>query len=142
MNNKFEREFRQMCLNYVKLLLEARYSCEVKGDGTSIDVWSPKGYDKYTIEVDCESDSSQTVAILLARMINGRRVPVITDYHIIVFNGIEGVYSLEEKTLQQLLLDNEVPKVTSEDGTGTYCLFDKQLLLDNCSFYKAAGKKN
>ncbi|SHF53692.1 hypothetical protein [Flavisolibacter ginsengisoli] len=133
----FDKDLRQICLDYVKLLLEVKYGCRVEQDGSSMEVWSPKGYKRNLIKVDVENNASPTVGILIARMINGRKVPVITDYHIVKFIGVEGVYSLEEEKLQELLLDNNIPQITSEDGYGIYSIFDKQLLLDNCSFVAA-----
>lgn len=138
----YKNEMEQIGFEYVKLLLEVKYGCKVKpgkaGDGSWMQVWSPKGYTKNTLQVNVEAGSSETVAVLIERIINGRPIPVLVDYHVIKFIGVEGAYSLEEEKLQQLLLDRKfLERATSEDGASVFALFPKQLLLDHCSFIAA-----
>jgi|GEM_PF-6976182 len=138
-----KNEVEQISFEYIKLLLEVKYGCKVRQvkegqEGSVMQVWSPKGYTKNTLQVNTESTVSETVAVLIKRIINGRPVAIVVDFHVIKFIGVEGAYSLEEEKLQQLLLDGEcVDTVTSEDGGSMYALFPKKLLLDHCSFIAA-----
>lgn len=142
-NGSGKNDMEQIGFEYVKLLLEVKYGCKVRQvkegqDGSVMQVWSPRGYQRNTLQVNIESGSAEMVAVQVAHIINGRPVAILVDYHLIKFIGIEGAYSLEEEKLQQLLLDEKyVDKVTSEDGGKMYALFPKQLLLDHCSFIAA-----
>jgi len=119
---------------YVKLLLES-YGCRaVKKGGENrdhtLEIWYPKGYEKaYGIIIRTVDDMSKTVSLLIARIINRRKIPLLVDYHLIKICGVEGAYSLDDKDFQQMLLDSENCRVY-ETEDGLFAEFSVDLLLE------------
>lgn len=130
----------------MKLLLEVKYGCRVHpiNDETSdqtIEVWSPKGYEKATALMKTIDENSGTIEILYARIINGRKIPVVVQYHLIKVCGEEGAWSLDDSVFQEILLNKKFNRlVQSEDGCSLYAECDKQLLLDQATKIDASTK--
>ena len=144
--NAVSKELEFLGAEYIKLLLEVKYGCRVhpindKTTDQTIEVWSPRGYEKATALMKTVSEESDTIEVLYARNINGRKIPVIVQYHLIKVCGEEGAWSLDDSVFQQILLDKKyIRLVQSADGSSLYAECNKQLLLDKATKIDASIK--
>jgi hypothetical protein len=118
---------------YIKLLLES-YGCQVvnkgiENKGHTLEIWYPKGFKKVSTLIRTIDDSSKTVSLLIARVINRRKIPLVVDYHLIKICGVEGAYSLDDTDLQQILLDSEKCRVYENEGS-LFAEFSVELLVE------------
>lgn len=140
------KELNYLGAEYIKLLLEVKYGCRVhpidsEAADQTIEVWSPKGFEKANALMKTVGGESDTIEILYARIINGRKIPVVVQYHLIKVCGEEGAWSLDDSAFQQVLLDKKFNRlVQSEDGCSLYAECDKQLLLDQATKIDASKK--
>jgi hypothetical protein len=129
-------ELELLGADYIKLLLEVKHGCRVhpiqeQTTDQTMEVWSPKGYEKATALMRTVREDCDTIAILYARVINGRKVPVVVQYHLIKVCGEDGAWSLDDSVFQQILLDQKYNRlVQSEDGSSLYAECSRELLLD------------
>lgn len=124
----------------IRMLLEKKgcivHPAEADGNSHTLEVWSPGGFERTTASIQTGSLGDDTILLLYAKMINGRRVPVIVGYHLIKIAGEQGAWSLDDAVFQQILLDKKYKQLVTGDDGSLYAECDRQLLLDSSLFIK------